>query len=303
MFVFPAIYAEGIASANTPAIKLLNPLVLLLFGLVYGLAALLLRDLWVRRQINWWQAILLGAVYAAFNEGIVADTWFKAKPLALTAATAARMHGVNWHLVVNLIIFHSVFSMLIPIVLSFVIFPSWRDQPLLKTWGTGVSLLSLFIIAASDSFLTRHGELLPDHTQRTTLLMIMGVVALVAVAFPTKQLELKQSLQWNQTQAYVAGLVFALLFTLSYFGTTRFTPTLSILLSLVFVAYAYKQLHRLAGANNLDSKKILLMIAWATTPSALLSLTRIGTGQPVLVVLFGLGLWWLHKRLVTRATV
>src|SRR5690348_14797552 len=70
--------AEVVTSSNTPAI--LFPVIGILLVLIYGLPALLIRELWMRRWIGWPGFVVLGVAYTALNEGVVASTWFKLTP-------------------------------------------------------------------------------------------------------------------------------------------------------------------------------------------------------------------------------
>jgi hypothetical protein len=110
--------AETVASANTPAV--LFPVVLPLYAVVYGCPALLLREMWARGRLTAARLLLLGVAYTAFNEGVVAATWFKLAPdtgrvLAFTSDQAGHAAGVNWAVAVGLVVFHTVYSLMIPV--------------------------------------------------------------------------------------------------------------------------------------------------------------------------------------------
>lgn len=112
--------AETVASANTPAV--LFPIVLPLYVVVYGCPALLLRELWVRGRLTGARLLWFGVAYTAFNEGVVAATWFKlsgsSTVLSFTAAEAGSAGGVNWAVAVGLVVFHTAFSLMAPVTLA-----------------------------------------------------------------------------------------------------------------------------------------------------------------------------------------
>jgi hypothetical protein len=113
--------AETVASGNTPAV--LFPVVLPFFAVVYGCPALLLRELWVRGRLTAFRMLCAGIGYTAFNEGVVAATWFKLAPgtgrvLAFDAAEAGHVGGVNWAVAAGLVVFHTAFSLMLPVTLA-----------------------------------------------------------------------------------------------------------------------------------------------------------------------------------------
>lgn len=147
--------AEVVASSNTPAVRF--PLLLPLLILIYGLPALLIRELWMRRRIGWPGFLVLGAAYAALNEGVVAATWFKldaesAKVLVFTAEQAGRVGGINWAVVLNLVVYHTFWSMLIPIVLMEARTRRDRGRPWLPRWASWLSVgIVAFVMVGSLS--------------------------------------------------------------------------------------------------------------------------------------------------------
>src|SRR5262249_30634749 len=124
--------AETVASSNTPA--LLFPVLLPIYLLIYGLPALLVREAWVRRWIGWPGVAVLGLAYAMLNEGLIAATWFKLAPgtgkvLAFTPTQALHAAGVNWAVAANLVVFHTLYSIVLPCVLAEALSTRARGRP------------------------------------------------------------------------------------------------------------------------------------------------------------------------------
>ena len=148
--------AEVVTSSNTPAIQF--PVVGILLVLIYGLPALLIRELWMRRWIGWPGFVVLGVSYTALNEGVIAATWFKLTPehdkvLVFTAEQAGRsVGGLNGTLALNLSVYHTIWSMLIPIVLMEAWSTRGRGRPWLSGRAmSGCALLVGFVVVGSLS--------------------------------------------------------------------------------------------------------------------------------------------------------
>jgi hypothetical protein len=130
---------ETIATSNTPlAAYLAAPAMLVFLCAFYGCAALLLRDAWRARNLGWAGVILLGVSFGAMNEGVIAGMWWKipAKGYTLTG-------GVNWGWATALTMFHVVYSLVIPILVVELLFPSVASQPWLRRPGTAIAVTVL----------------------------------------------------------------------------------------------------------------------------------------------------------------
>jgi hypothetical protein len=91
----------------------------------------------VRRWGGGWPSILLlGAAYGAIEEGLLEPNWFTPALQAHPYGVAA---GVFWTYAVWNIGYHAVFSIAIPILLTELAFPVWRDQPWLGRAGISVA--------------------------------------------------------------------------------------------------------------------------------------------------------------------
>jgi hypothetical protein len=111
------------------------PVYLIQIGL-YGGGAVLIREV-VRRWGGGWPSILLlGAAYGAIEEGLLEPNWFTPALQTHPYGVAA---GVFWTYAVWNIGYHAVFSITIPIALTELMFPAWRDKPWLGRTGTRVA--------------------------------------------------------------------------------------------------------------------------------------------------------------------
>jgi len=119
----------GTTTVTDPAVYLIQ------IGL-YGGGAVLIREM-VRRWGGGWPSILLlGAAYGAIEEGLLEPNWFTP---ALQTHPYGAAAGVFWTYAVWNIGYHAVFSIAIPILLTELAFPAWRDKPWLGRTGTSVA--------------------------------------------------------------------------------------------------------------------------------------------------------------------
>lgn len=115
-------------------------LLLPLLMIMYGAGVLVVRELVVRAGGGWPSLVLMGLAYQLAEDG-----------LGLQALTSSEMYGaadwgwralgVNWTYWGSQIGVHVVFSVLIPVMLTGILFPAHRDRPYLRTGGlvgTGV---------------------------------------------------------------------------------------------------------------------------------------------------------------------
>ncbi len=102
---------------------------------LYGGGAVLIREVVHRWGGGWPSILLLGAAYGAIEEGLLEPTWFTPQLQAHPYGVAL---GVFWTYAVFNIGYHAVFSIAIPILLTELIFPAWRDKPWLGRAGLTV---------------------------------------------------------------------------------------------------------------------------------------------------------------------
>jgi hypothetical protein len=170
LIVLAPLVAE-VLSGSTP---LTMPALLVVDVLIYGSGALLIRELVRRRQRGWPSILLLGAAYGLIEEGLALQSFFD-PGYGAVAHWGARVAGVNGVYTVVSILVHMVWSVVVPIVLTDLLFPARRAMPYLRRFGLaativwyllGVAVLWLFA-RISSSYVT------PP--------LLLGLVALLAL--------------------------------------------------------------------------------------------------------------------------
>ncbi|GAA4203106.1 hypothetical protein GCM10022220_11690 [Actinocatenispora rupis] len=131
---------------------------LLLWLPIYGAGVLLIREAVRRVGGGWASLVLLGVAYELVEDGIGLQA-LSSPHLYGAAGWAPRLFGLNtayWE--VN-VVYHVVFSVLVPIALTDLIFPAHADRPYLKRGGlvgvavcavVGVALLRVSVPPSQD---------------------------------------------------------------------------------------------------------------------------------------------------------
>ncbi len=147
LFLFSAISAELITGSSPPLqFLLLSPL---LFG-YYGCGVLSVHEATVRWRKGWPTVLLLGMAYGIVEEGLTNLTFFN--PNWPGVVTYGRLAGVNWVWSVTLAIVHGIISISIPILVTQLVFPEFKWQPLLRTRAARLVPLAFALIAVFQYF-------------------------------------------------------------------------------------------------------------------------------------------------------
>ncbi|WP_330230493.1 hypothetical protein OHA40_31755 [Nocardia sp. NBC_00508] len=155
LVVLAPVSAEATFSGVTmPAMWLLLPALVVM----YGAGVLFLRELVVRFGGGWPSLLVMGLVYELVEDGLGLQA-LTSPNLYHAAEWGPRILGFNTVYWESQIGYHTVFSVLIPVLLADLLFPSHRGRPYLRRGGLataavaaviGVVLLRLFIPATQD---------------------------------------------------------------------------------------------------------------------------------------------------------
>ena len=118
-------------SGSQPPLEFFRPLNLIFITAFYGSGALLVRELTRRWGKGWPTLLTLGAAYGIVEEGLAAKSFFDPAWMDLGAlGVYGRWVGVNWVWAALLTIFHAVFSISIPVLLTELAFPESSEGAL-----------------------------------------------------------------------------------------------------------------------------------------------------------------------------
>ncbi len=303
-FLSPVI-AE-LLSGSAPPAEFFNPFTFLLLTAFYGSGALLIRETAFRWKKGWPTILCLGLAYGILEEGLAVKSFFDPAWVDLgPLGVYGRWAGVNWVWSVGLSLYHAVFSIGIPILLTALLFPQQRGQPWLggraiRLWGAVPAIVVLFC----NLFLT------PFRPSPFHLLLAGG--AITALILLARRLPSTFTLSAPRRLGRPGRvLLHALLATIGLFVTLWVLPntplppgvTLALMLGLALVVGracarsaahpSWSDMHRLAVAAGCLSFFILL--APLTQLDRQTSDNRSGLALVALAV--GTFLVWLARRL------
>lgn len=149
--------------------------VALLLGL-YGAGALLIREFCAIFQKGWASVLVLGAAYGVVEEGVAVHTFFQSSGNPVDAfATFGRYAGVNWLWALGLTLFHATYSIALPILLVYLVYPATRDQ---RWLDRGALMLALLAYASVVVILALT---VPQGPAPALLALFLGLVAALVV--------------------------------------------------------------------------------------------------------------------------
>ncbi|OEU88215.1 hypothetical protein DB35_17680 [Streptomyces abyssalis] len=169
----PASAEVTFSGVNMPFMWLLLPALVVM----YGSGVLLLRELVARCGGGWPSLLVAGVVYELVEDGIGLQA-LTSPNLYGAAEWGPRVLGFNTAYWESQIGYHTVFSVLIPVLLADLIFPGHRGRPYLLRGGMAVAALGTVAGVAMLRVLIAATE---DPGYQAPLPVVLGILAAVAV--------------------------------------------------------------------------------------------------------------------------
>lgn len=188
LFLSPAL--GELLSGSSPPLMFFNPVSLLMLVLLYGCGTLLIREAKARWKLQW-SVILLAVAYGIIEEGMLVQSFFNPGWEDLGVLSGYGMYfGVQWPWAIMLTFYHATISTLIPIAIVELLWPKYKDVPLLKKRGVilafvGISLVTIWGMIFMG---TQGGDkVIPYHPNPLLLIgSFIAVVLLTWVAYKYK---------------------------------------------------------------------------------------------------------------------
>lgn len=149
MLYFLSTFIAEFLTGNTPPGLVLTPVIVPL-SLLYGLGANLVRSAAAHWKKDFACVLLLGAVFAIINEAIISHGFFDPQFYAVKQMGLegfGKAGGINIFWALGISVFHTAFSIAIPILITEALFGKDRGLP-----GTTSSLLCLMLFIADILF-------------------------------------------------------------------------------------------------------------------------------------------------------
>jgi hypothetical protein len=110
---------------------------------VWGIGAVLIREIVRRKGLGWVSLLLLALVLAIAEECLIQQTSLAPLVIQIKGETYARAFGVNYVYLLWALMYESVYVVLLPVLLAELLFPARRDQGWMSRAGIIVSLVLL----------------------------------------------------------------------------------------------------------------------------------------------------------------
>ena len=261
---------EYLSASSQLTLLVLNPFVFFLFlaanvGL-YGSGVILIREAMVRWKKGWSSVFLLGAAYGILEEGIDLWTLFysKANPVG-NLGYYGHWLGVNWVWTIGLLIFHSVYSIGLPIFLFGLVFPEMKSKSLV----TGRKLATVFGSLILDSiflYVFVSGAYSPYSPGGGLILfsgLVMTILVVAARRLPANFLRARTGPPaWSPFRfAFVGALLFpATLLVGGIAAGANVPPEIPFVLDLVFAMIILTRAYKSMGSVKNQEQKVALGI-------------------------------------------
>ncbi|MDO8497295.1 MAG: hypothetical protein Q7S61_02000 [bacterium] len=249
VFVAPAIELFG----NTPPIIFFQPLVFFVFLLIYGTIALLIREISIKWKLGLFGLIILGIAYGIFNEGIVAKTLLFAEHVPIpTYDHYGIFFGINFAWFSYITFFHSLHSVIFPILLVYFLFPTVSQT----RWvgGKKLALLSGLGLLAGVGLFTNKDSYHADPIYLGVFALMIGALVLLAYFLPkTLQIREEGEFRWK---SWIMGVVTFPLYLGMFVISNQKLPLL--LYSLYFIVSLFGVYYLLKKLKMYDVTSFLL---------------------------------------------
>jgi len=285
---------EYLSASSQITLLVLNPLLFFLFlganiGL-YGSGVILIREAMIRWKKGWASVFLLGVAYGIVEEGLALWTLFNplAQPVGVLGFYGHWL-GVNWVWTVGLLIFHSVYSIGLPIFLFGLVFPELKHKSIVSMRGIRISVLGLTI----DSILLflLESVIYPNYNPGAGLMIFSGIVitilALAARRLPRDFLKMRLSQpSWGPRKfAIVGALLFpATLLAGGFAAGANIPPEIPMVVDVIFAMVILTRAFNAMGSTNNQEQKVGLGIGLLFPIVVFGLIASIGIGNVLIVV-------------------
>ena len=118
-----------------------------MYVLLYGSGAILVREVARRFHLGWLSIVVLALTYGVVEEGLILQTVFNQHfPGLEVQALYGRAIGVSWFWVSGVLGMHAVWSITLPILLTELLFPTLASRPWLGRVGLGFDAMVYILV-------------------------------------------------------------------------------------------------------------------------------------------------------------
>jgi hypothetical protein len=309
LLLLASVAGETIASDNTPPVAYVrSPLTLPFLVIGYGCWALLLREAWARGYLSWAGGIVAGIGYTAFNEGLVAQTWFRPGLNGFSSFRLGRLAGVNWCIVIGLCVFHTLFSMAMPIAAVQLRRAERAPRPWLGRRGMAIAGASIGLVILAMVLGDPAVRRSPDRLTAAAAAVGLPLLAVAIARARRGRRAGRPGLPGNpagpgrpasRRAAYGAGLGWAVAFYLSYYGLPAAIGSPAIVGEVLVAAVAVVYLRSRPGRPQWTPAHWVALIGGALTPALVFDAFQVTTLETLAVLAAAGALLRLFRRVAS----
>src|SRR5213596_2257131 len=312
---------EYLSGSSNMSILVLNPPVFFLLLAanlaLYGPGVILIREAKIRWNKGWASVFLMGAAYGIVEEGHALRTLFNpASSVVGNLGVYGHWLGVNWVWTVGLVIFHSVYSIGLPIFLFSLAFPELKSKSLVSGLRVKATLVTLIIDSIALFILV--SNLYSPYNPGPGLLLSGGLAITVLVILARKlpgnflTAGIGQPKWGPRRFAFVGALLFpATLFAGGISAGAAIPPIVPFVLDLLLAIFILTRAYKSMGTVNNQEQKVAFGIGLLFPIVAFGLVASIGLGNPLIIVadmlfiMFSRRLWrkWHHWTLIQRSGI
>lgn len=240
LLIFPSVTIE-LFSGSTPPLLFFNPITLLFFVICYGLPFILIREMKIRWNLGW-SFIFLFPIIGIYIEGIFMQSFFNPAHADLgVLSNFGTYFGVQWPWTLYLTITHGIFSLVIPMFILDILFPSMKRTTFLSRRKAIISLILISLVTFIHYYTicTDESGMYKNYSIdiRTTLSCIVICLTLVSLAYYFKDTPTIICDYKNHFRDHFRGFFFMISVIFATYLFIDFPPYITILLQLLLGAY------------------------------------------------------------------
>lgn len=285
---FLSITIAEFATGSTPLTNIIvNPGSFFLFSIpsllgLYGCGVILIREAAVRWNRSWPTILMLGIAYGIMEEGVSVHTFFA--PVNVTVGVLGaygKVLGLNLTWAIMISLFHSVFSISLPILISERLWPAMRQKPIL----TRRSMLGIMAAYITTVFILNLVAPYRPSTAYTLLLAGISIIIILAAKRAPRVIFHDRKYSPGVIRYALLGLFF-FPFLLIFSTNQRFLPPFIVDAELITVSVLfYWQLESHFDGN--EHRKRSYLVAFLLMPVMVFGVVESLTANPLgLVALF-----------------
>jgi hypothetical protein len=285
---------EYLSASSQLTLLVFNPFAFFVFlaanVALYGSGVILIREAMIRWKKGWASVFLLGAAYGILEEGIDLWTLFysKANPVG-NLGYYGHWLGVNWVWTIGLLIFHSVYSIGLPIFLFGLVFPELKSKNLVSG-GRFLTVFGCLILDSIFLYAFVSGAYSPYSPGGGLILFSLLIITILVIAarkLPSDFLKMRAGQPaWGPLKFAVAGaLLFpATLVTGGIAAGANVPPEIPFLIDIILAMFILRRAYRAMGTTRNQEQKVALGIGLLVPVAVFGFIASLGLANFLIVV-------------------